>query len=192
MTATLPRKRRAGRPKARDSLSPAAVESITRSALDAHGLTGVEAPTRWGVKTGIVLLARQGLDLHEIADRFGVTYNICQVHCSQYRKTHKISLDAWKAEIATNVALRRTGRTSTTLEPLKAPRDEPAVPPLDEEMMQFVEDLGAIAVMRELEAQGKPMERAQVDALSESAYCRILQDAEVREANKRFYGYKGD
>jgi hypothetical protein len=155
--------------------------------LDAHGLTGVEAPPTWTVGAGVALLALQGVDPREIAERFMLSCeNQVAVMCSQYRKKHSMTLQAWRAQIATNIALRRgggRGGAPTTLAPLKAARDEPAVPEgLPPEVYAFIDSIWLNTLMNEVRAQGRDLSIEEVAALPEYAQMALNQSAICREA----------
>jgi hypothetical protein len=183
-----PRSRgRAGAPTVRERWASSALEGAVRAGLESVGATGVQVPPKWTMRAACVTLLLQGLDQHEVGRRLNLRVGAVRVHAHYWRKAKGLTVQEFNGTIAANVSARRK-KGPAILEPLGSPKPAPEVPPLDVEMMQFVHDIGDLAVMHELAAQGRPMTQVQLDALPDSVYCRLITDAKVREANARFYG----
>jgi hypothetical protein len=184
-------------------LAPDVIGRIVSEALHAHGIPGVPQVRKWTMKAAAGLLVLQGLDTEEVGRRLGVSGRRIEDYCQRWRKDNNITNDAYRAQIAANLAARRGGTGSWRSEPpVEGPLAPLELPPTQtaasrynptaaevDEVMSFVNDVGLATVLNELHAQGKThFTRADVERMPESLRSSLMSAASIREMTAKTYG----
>ena len=200
-------KGRAGRKAAKDAMSAEACALIVRATLDKSHLQAVPCLDRMTQGEAVALMLLHGLSITEVAAALGQTEKCTRNIASDYRRRRGITIDAWRATIEHNAVdgrgIRRAppAPRNTKTEPPRQPvllapsPPKPADEPLSDderaEVMDFVHAIGLATCQNELEKQlGRPVSRAEVEALSDGRQSALMKQAAMREASAHVKGWR--